>query len=183
MTDFLEHTALNAPHGASLVAAPPAPLASPATPTGSTVDRAGRATRSLRRDHGRAAAEAILHRSEWLGPADRQLLKSIFGDGHSVARLAPMLHTGKRSLRRRVKRLLDRLNSRRFAFVAVRHNHWTPTRRRVAAAMVLQGLSMREASESLRLSLHNVRRHYDAINALFDASERANDTAGERTRA
>ncbi len=144
----------------------------PASPTRGPVDRSGRAVRCDRLDHGRALVDSILHRSEWLGPGDRQLLRSIYADGHPLAQLAPMLRTGERSLRRRVEKLLERLNSRRFAFVAVRHERWPQTRRRVAASMVLQGLSMRETADRMGMSLYGVRRHYEAINALFEASER-----------
>lgn len=143
-----------------------------AAPARGPVDRSGRAVKSNRLDHGRAVVDSILNRCEWLGPGDRQLLRAIYADGHTLASLAPMLRTGERSLRRRVERLLERLNSRRFAFVAVRHERWPQTRRRVAAFMVLQGLSMRETADRMGMSLYGVRRHHEAINALFEASER-----------
>jgi hypothetical protein len=132
----------------------------------------GQASASSRVEDGRAFAESVLRRCEWLTPGDRQLLRSIYADGNPIARLAPMLRTGERALRRRIERLLDRVNSRRFAYVAVRHTHWPTVRRHIAASMVLQGRSLRQTATAMGMSLYSVRRHYEAINALFEASER-----------
>ncbi|USN99697.1 MAG: hypothetical protein H6810_03290 [Phycisphaeraceae bacterium] len=79
-----------------------------------------------------------------------------------------------RTERRRLRRLVTRVLSPRFAFVIASRRAWAPTRRRVAMACVVQGLSMREAGAALGLSLHSVRRQMDAVEALYLASlERA----------
>lgn len=174
MTDFTGRSDPNTAETPGRAAGAPSRRASRVDPAArrGPVDGQGGPTRSSRVDHGRALAESVLNRSEWLSPSDRQLLRSIYADGHPVARLAPMLHVGKRSLRRRIERLLERVNSRRFAYVAARHARWPSTRRRIAASMVLEGRSLRETAESMGMSLYNVRRHYEAINALFEASEK-----------
>lgn len=172
MTDFTDRDRNGTPGSRLETAGDAGRDSGSTTPSRGPVDRSGRASRSNRVDHGRAFAETVLHRSEWLSPGDRQLIRSIYGDGHAVSSLAPMLRTREQSLRRRVRKLLERINSRRFAFVAVRLNHWPATRKRVASSMVLQGQSLRETADRLGMSLYNVRRHYDVINALFEASER-----------
>lgn len=79
-------------------------------------------------------------------------------------------------LRRRVRRLVKRMASDEFLFVsrhvAPRHGGscpWSSTRRRVAEACVLRGLSLRQAASLLNLSLHTVRTHRGAVAALFDS--------------
>lgn len=76
--------------------------------------------------------------------------------------------TAVRSLRRRLRRLVSRVTSRRFVGVMRQRDGWSPTRRRVATACVLEGLTMREASARLGVSYHVVRRHMDAVAALCD---------------
>ena len=45
---------------------------------------------------------------------------------------------------------------------------WPPTRRQVAQAVVLGGLSYRRAAEELHLSTYAVRLHIHAVNAVFE---------------
>lgn len=122
----------------------------------------------LRRDR----ADRILARATFLPPADRLLIESYFRDGHTVRILAQASKTDPRVLSRRIRRLSERLLSDRFAFVLRNQEAWAPSRRRVATAMVLHGHSMRAAAGVLRMSLYSVRRHAEAINALFDSDQR-----------
>jgi ABC-type lipoprotein export system ATPase subunit len=75
--------------------------------------------------------------------------------------------------RRRLRRLIERALSPRFAFVVAHRASLGATRRRVAMACIVQGRSLREASGMLGLSLHAVRRHIDAVEALFAAARTA----------
>jgi len=127
----------------------------------------------LRRRRQRALTETLLDRAEHLPADDRALLESVYREGASVSGLAELLNTPARSLRRRVRRLVQRVLSERYVFVAHRRREWSPTRRRVAEACVLGGRSLREAASELRLSLHAVRRHADAIHAMYEAERDA----------
>jgi DNA-directed RNA polymerase specialized sigma24 family protein len=60
--------------------------------------------------------------------------------------------------------------SPQFIYVLRQRDEWTPTRRRVATACLLHGLSLRQAAAALHLSLYTVRRHQDAIIALFESA-------------
>jgi len=128
----------------------------------------------LRRRTRREHAEAITGRAAWLPADDRELVEAVFAHGRSVAAyvrtqrergLRPGLT--ERTARRRLRRLIQRLASPRFAFVIDQRRHWGATRRRVAMACVVQGLSLRQAARALGLSLHAVRRHMDAVDALY----------------
>lgn len=123
----------------------------------------------LRRDR----ADCIVARAAFLPPAERLLVESYFRDGRTIKILAEASTTDPRVLSRRLRRLTERLLSDRFSFVLRNFESWSPSRRRVATAMVLQGLSMRAASMHLRMSLYSVRRHADAIHALYESEKRA----------
>lgn len=129
----------------------------------------------LRRGFHRDLAQALVERAAHLPEPDRYLVEGVFRDGRSIAHLsamwAPRPEPGRnpQSLRRRLHRLIARLSSHRFLVVAEHSDRWTPTRRRVATACVLHGMSLREASEALGVSLHTVRRHFEAVAAVADA--------------
>ncbi|MEZ6242702.1 MAG: hypothetical protein R3B57_06625 [Phycisphaerales bacterium] len=110
-----------------------------------------------------------MERSDLLSPADRALVHAHYRDGRSVVEIARLGGGSPRSLRRRLKRVVERELDPLFAFVARRRGSWSGTRRRVATSLVLEGRSMRETGERLGLSLHTVRRHHDAVRALFES--------------
>jgi DNA-directed RNA polymerase specialized sigma24 family protein len=129
----------------------------------------------LRRGIRREFAAALVERAAHLPEADRLLIEGVFRDGRSIAQIAEVwiknpdpAYTPK-SLRRRLHRLVERLRSPAFALVAQHRDRWNPPMARVATACVLQGRSLREAADSLGMSLHTVRRHLDAVTAIAEA--------------
>ncbi|MEO0631072.1 MAG: hypothetical protein AAFY46_10140, partial [Planctomycetota bacterium] len=70
-----------------------------------------------------------------------------------------------REIRGITKRLLDP----RFEFVTTCTPNWQPTRRRIAECLYVRGKGMRKTARHIGTSLYNVRRHRDAIEALFEA--------------
>lgn len=142
----------------------------------------------LRRRDRRDYARTLLERAAWLPAGDRELIEAVFGEGLSVVAylrrcrdrgLEPASTRGApaggsvsaRMARRRLRRLIERVLSPRFAFVVAHRTGLGATRRRVAMACIVQGRSLREAAGMLGLSLHAVRRHIDAVEALFAAEK------------
>lgn len=123
----------------------------------------------LRRRHRREVVDRLLDGAAHLPDDERALLEAVYRDGRSAKELAALGRAPERAMRRRIKRLTVRVLDPRFHFVARRLGAWSPTRRRVAQACVLGGRSLREAADELALSLHTVRRHHDAVNALYEA--------------
>ncbi len=126
----------------------------------------------LRRRRTREMAEVLVGRAEWLGDEDRAIVSAVYQDGISAKDLANIRGQSPRCVRRRIHALVQRITSDEFAFVLRARDQWPPTRRRVATACVLRGMSLREAGDKLGLSLHAVRKHMDAVRALHSAELR-----------
>ena len=126
----------------------------------------------LRRRRRRSDIDALLAMAAHLPPEDAALVRAVFGQGMRASELAAVRHESARAVRRRVRSVAKRALSPRFRVVVRDRGAWGPTRRRVADACVLQGMSMRAAAASQRLTLHSVRRHLDAINALVEQEAR-----------
>lgn len=131
----------------------------------------------LRRRSRREYAAMLVERAAWITPDDRELVEAVFGEGLSVVAYTrrrretdPVSPVSVRSARRRLRKVITRLLSPRFAFVINNRSDWSASRRRVAMACVVRGLSLREAARKMGMSLHAVRRHMDAVEALYLAS-------------
>jgi DNA-directed RNA polymerase specialized sigma24 family protein len=123
----------------------------------------------LRRKRQREMADSIISRAEYLTGPDRTLVLAVYEDNRRMSDLARMMGIHPRSLRRRVRRLIERMMSPKFAFVASRRDQWASTQRRVATACVLHGLSIRAAADQLKLSHYTVRKHCDIVQTLYAA--------------
>jgi len=139
----------------------------------------GRAHESLdlavadrRRTDRRRQTEVLVQRAAWLRGDERAMVEAVYGEGRSCADLARLLGVPADTVRRRVRRAARRAASGLFGFVVTHREAWSPTRRRVATRCVLRGATLREAAADLGLSLHAVRKHWDAIRALYDADRR-----------
>lgn len=118
----------------------------------------------------REAAEELVRRADLLSPEDRALIHAIYEDGRSGEEVARLIGVSPRALRRRLARLVERVRSARFLFVGSRLYGWPMTRRRVAAAVVLRGMSVRRAAAELGVSTYAVRVHLQAIDAMLEAA-------------
>ncbi|MBC7771233.1 MAG: hypothetical protein H7210_01935 [Pyrinomonadaceae bacterium] len=127
-----------------------------------------RKAKDLRRRHGREAAEALVLRATWLPDCDRQLVLAVYEEGKSVIDLASLMKQPVRTLRARVRRLVERITSPIFAFVALNLDQWPMMLKRVAEACVVRGLTIKEASAELRISYYSVRRHLDLIRTMLE---------------
>jgi len=123
----------------------------------------------LRRRVPRDLAELLVARAEHLLPEDRALITAVYQDNLTAAQVAQLKGCPPRTIRRRLRSLIQRLLSPRYVFVASRLDRWPPTRKRVARACVLQGRTLRAAAAHLKVSLHTVRRHMDAVAAQHEA--------------
>jgi DNA-directed RNA polymerase specialized sigma24 family protein len=124
----------------------------------------------LRRKRQREIVERMLERASCLPPPDLALLRAAYEDGRSAVELALLLGHDPRSLRRKLKRLSARVMSPEFLFVLRHRERWSPLRRKVATACILHGQSQRSAAQTLKLSLHTVRRNHLAVLAMYEAA-------------
>jgi DNA-directed RNA polymerase specialized sigma24 family protein len=133
----------------------------------------------LRRRVARDQRDRLVELAAGLPEPDRVLVELVIREGRPISQIARLQGVEPLRLRRRLKRLLRRLASDEYLFVS-RHvlvtalrgepvSHWPATRRRVAQACFMHGLSLRQAATALHLSLHAVRGHRDAVRALVQS--------------
>lgn len=122
----------------------------------------------LRRQDHRRFAEFLVNRAALLLPTDKALILAVYRDNLAASDVAALLgspHT-PRSVRRRLRALLVRMLSRRFDYVLQASDDWPRTRKLVARCCILQGRTLRNTADHLRISLHTVRREMAIIDAL-----------------
>lgn len=136
----------------------------------SSAARSHPSTSDLRRNNRRDLVERLLDRATCLPPADLALLRAAYHDGRSASELAILLGADARGIRRRIRRLSDRVLSQQFLFVLRHRDSWPPTRRNVATAMILHGCSQRQATRELKLTLYTVRKNYLEVLALYETA-------------
>lgn len=127
----------------------------------------------LKRGRRRDIAAALVERADALPDPDRALILAIYAQGRSVMDVTRDDTTSPGTLvvraactRRRVRALARRLLDPTFELVRMRSELWPPVMGRVGRACILEGLSMRQASQRLGVSVHTVRTHVHAIRAL-----------------
>ena len=127
----------------------------------------------LRRRPTEAESALILKSLKWL-PADEQsLMRAVYARKTPVAHVARLMGESPVALRRRIRAIVRRVLSPAFQYAALRRDRLSPSMRRVATSCILHGVSLRDASEELKMSYHTARRHRSVILGLVDAERRA----------
>jgi DNA-directed RNA polymerase specialized sigma subunit len=117
----------------------------------------------------REAQDRLLRRAIYLSPEDRVLFTSVFEKGLSPTEASHLVGLTTPTIRRRLRELGRHLNSPLFAYVLTHRGGWSPERRRIAELRFLQRRSLRETVRKSGISMHQVRRHSDAIQSQFEA--------------
>lgn len=111
----------------------------------------------------RAQIQQLLALAEFLPPADRVLIDHVLGKGMPLPRLAKLYQRSNRQLRRQVEKIIKRLSNHMFRFFALQMNSLPAETRPTAKCIVLHGLTVREASETIGISEYLVRKHINTI--------------------
>jgi hypothetical protein len=130
-----------------------------------------------RRAESQDAAALILARSECLPIPERELLKALYSDGLTALEIGRLQGVSRHTVYRRSQRLVARVSSPLFVFVLRHRDQWPPMRRRIATAIVLHGLTVRQACEELRVSPFIIRKHRHVVLALFEQAASASRAA------
>jgi DNA-directed RNA polymerase specialized sigma24 family protein len=116
----------------------------------------------------RGVTESLARLAEDLPPDDRALIRAVYSDGKTAVEVGRLSGADPRAVRRRIRRLARRVLSPEYLFVLRHKDRWPAARRKVAVACILHGRPMREVADELRVSLHAVRRHCEAVQAAFE---------------
>ena len=113
----------------------------------------------LRRTEVSQAQDEVTLWSDFLADCDRAVLHSVFLHNMQVRAVAAASRTSPDTLRKRIRRLLQRITSSEFQFIARHIAVLPPPTKAIAQLCILQGFSISEASEKLRLAPNYVRQH------------------------
>ncbi|MEM7680950.1 MAG: hypothetical protein AAF288_03245 [Planctomycetota bacterium] len=122
-----------------------------------------------RRRSRRLAVETLLERAQHLPEPDRMLMHQVYAQGLSIARVAHATGRHPRTLQRHAERLVRRMRSRSFQFIAQHLDLLPRDLQPVARARFLHGLSLRDIARQSRLSLHKVRTRVHTLETLIRA--------------
>jgi len=111
--------------------------------------------------------DELLRRANHLPKTDQLLIEMAHVDRLPITKIAQQLELNPQRLRRSIKRLYRRLNSRLFCFV-IDHGNLLPEEvLDVAEHFILNGMPMRNTATWCNLSLHQVRCHVETIKELY----------------
>jgi DNA-directed RNA polymerase specialized sigma24 family protein len=114
--------------------------------------------------HVKALSDELVERAASLPPGDRQIVLAVYRDNLRACEVARLCGREVRYVNRRVRSLVQRMLSDRFAFVLRNRSKWSATKRNIATLHFLQGMTMRETASALGVSFYSVRRVSQEIN-------------------
>ncbi len=116
--------------------------------------------------------DQVLNRARFLDPVDRTLVEQVLAKGVLPRELAVVAGVSTRSIQRRVRELLGRLNDPQVLAVLRQHGSWEPEVAEVALAVWVRRWTLRDTARRMNLSLHQVRQHVLAIRTLIGVVSR-----------
>lgn len=120
------------------------------------------------RAHIAGDTDTILRRAEELPFDDATLLEAYYRHGQSCREIAAISGSTPQRIWRRLRRLRLRLSSRTFVVAASPNSRLRGVQRSVARELFINGRSMRHVSQSMGLTLHEVRRHAMLVRLLAE---------------
>ncbi|MEM8782474.1 MAG: hypothetical protein AAGE65_06400 [Planctomycetota bacterium] len=115
----------------------------------------------------RDAAADLVRWAQYLDPADRRLIEQVYRYGQPVRGLAALMGTRPGVLRRRLDRLILRMESQEFRTVCECLPLFPEPYRPVAELRHVRGRSLAKIVEETGLPLHQVRERLRAVQALI----------------
>ncbi len=119
-----------------------------------------------RRAGGRDRIESLLALAEHLPEEERLLLRQVFELGLTIPQVARQTQRPRGHVYRRVQRILRRLSTPLFRYVAGHQRILPAECRAIASLAVLAGLSVRQIAQRTRLTIHEVRSRVQALKML-----------------
>lgn len=113
----------------------------------------------LRRTTASSAHEEVSLWADFLADSDRAVLHAVFLHNLQIRAIAAASKTSPDVLRKRIRRLLQRITASEFQFLARNIAILPPPTKAIAQLCILQGRSIGEAASELRLTPNYVRQH------------------------
>lgn len=128
-----------------------------------------------RRTDARLASEQIVRLAQELPAEDRLLLERRYADGVSVTDIARRQRRSANTIRRRIERLTQRLDSPEFRFTVLHSDRLPRPLRRTATLLFVHGRSLRDTAKLTKKTLHRIR----CDRAMLQTLARVHDLQGQ----
>mgnify|MGYP006302375777 CR=1 FL=1 len=119
----------------------------------------------------RALADVVLDRAEHLDNPERALIQQVYGQGVRTDDLAAVLGVSRRTVQRRLQRLVERLTDPLTVFVIRHQARWDRLTAAIAVSVWVKGLPLRQAAARHDVSLHTVRQRLAHVKGMHAAAE------------
>lgn len=116
-----------------------------------------------------AVVDAILVLARQIPEPQRRFLEAVLREGQPLSELAATTAQSTSTLRRRYRRIINRLIEPRFGFVLTHRSSWPPQRRLVGTLHLVEGRTQRDTARRMGTTVHVVRREVYAIDALLSS--------------
>ena len=130
-----------------------------------------KAQRTSHESTRRALADVVLDRAEYLDDPERALIRQAYGQGVGTDDLAAVLGVTRRTVQRRLQRLVERLTDPITVFVLRHEQRWDRLTAGIAVSVWVKGLPLRQAAAKHRVSLHTVRQQLAHVRGMHAAAE------------
>lgn len=116
--------------------------------------------------------EKIYLRTSWLEGKDRILMELVFGRGVPMTQIASLMGIQCSSLRRRVRRLTNRLTSREYAFCQASPEKFNWVEREIVRRHFVQGLTLIETARRCGCTRYKAEMTVQKLKRLFEMRRR-----------
>ncbi len=116
-----------------------------------------------RRHIQRQQVDDLLALAEYLPKPDKIFIHQVLSGDLKIAQLARLYQRPPRHLQRKASSIIKRLSNKTFKFVAIQMESLPLNVRTTAKYVVLDGLSMRKASQVSGISLYRVRQDMNTV--------------------
>jgi len=123
------------------------------------------------RNRRRLTVEQVLVLARHLNRRDQILVDQVYRQGVSIADAARLVNRPAKVMQRRLRKVIQRLGSPTFLCLVARGDLLPRETRKVADMVICQGMSLRRAASSARMSLYETRQHVQRVRVLASAHE------------
>lgn len=124
--------------------------------------------RPVREELAARTIDLVYRRSNWLEGKDRVLVELVFGRGVPLCQIAHLMEISRSSVRRKIRSLVRRLESREYLFCLRNQEKFSATEREILRRHFVQGFTIMETARQCKCSRHKVYKTLEKVKRLME---------------